>query len=347
MVTMSDVAKAAGVSRATASYALRGDPRIISTTAQRVIKVAKDLNYTTNLSARSLRSGKSGVIGVAIYELDKPYPSEMSAEVSREASRNGLQAIIQQTSNSKEGEISILKNVTSQLCDGTIFSPGIVTNEEIRELSGGKPIILLDDTSQDSLFDGVYTPGRDGSRSAILHLMAQGCKNIFIIGADYESLSKKGSLIPVSSQRLKGCQDAFAQQGLTLQSGQVLRTDEWTPAAARKAVHELVNSDKVFDGIFCMTDSLALGALRGLEDCGLTVPGDVAVMGFDGINEGELSIPSLSTIKIDLKDLAEKAVSLLLKRIKEPSQPFTPRRLTAAYTLVQRESTSREKNTHQ
>jgi DNA-binding LacI/PurR family transcriptional regulator len=96
-----------------------------------------------------------------------------------------------------------------------------------------------------------------------------------------------------------------------------------------------------------MTDSLALGALRGLEDCGLTVPGDVAVMGFDGINEGELSIPSLSTIKIDLKDLAEKAVSLLLKRIKEPSQPFTPRRLTAAYTLVQRESTSREKNTHQ
>ena len=85
MVTMSDVAKAAGVSRATASYALRGDPRIVPATAERVMRAARELQYTTNLSARSLRSGRSGIIGVAIFELDHPYPSEMSAAMSREA----------------------------------------------------------------------------------------------------------------------------------------------------------------------------------------------------------------------------------------------------------------------
>ena len=102
MVTMSDVAKAAGVSRATASYALRGDPRIVPATAERVMRAARELQYTTNLSARSLRSGRSGIIGVAIFELDHPYPSEMSAAMSREAARHGLETIVQETSNSKD-----------------------------------------------------------------------------------------------------------------------------------------------------------------------------------------------------------------------------------------------------
>lgn len=89
MVTMSEVAKAAGVSRATASYALRGDPRIAPDTAQKVLNAANELKYTANLSARSLRSGHNGVIGVAIFELDRPYPSEMSAAISREATKHG------------------------------------------------------------------------------------------------------------------------------------------------------------------------------------------------------------------------------------------------------------------
>ena len=107
MVTMSDVAKAAGVSRATASYALRGDPRIVPQTAAKVREAARALHYTANLSARSLRSGRNGVIGLAIFELDRAYPSEMGAAISREANRHGLQTIVQETSNSKEGEIAI------------------------------------------------------------------------------------------------------------------------------------------------------------------------------------------------------------------------------------------------
>ncbi len=132
MVTMSDVAKAAGVSRATASYALRGDPRIVPATAERVMRAARELQYTTNLSARSLRSGRSGIVGVAIFELDHPYPSEMSAAMSREAARHGLETIVQETSNSKDNEVAILQKVTSQFCDGTIFSPGNVSDDEIR-----------------------------------------------------------------------------------------------------------------------------------------------------------------------------------------------------------------------
>ncbi|MCI1978342.1 MAG: LacI family transcriptional regulator [Bifidobacteriaceae bacterium] len=339
MVTMSDVAKAAGVSRATASYALRGDPRIIPKTAERVLKVAKELQYTTNLSAKSLRSGKSGIIGVAIFELDKPYPSEMAAALSKEASHNDFQAIIQQTANSKESEISILQKVTSQLCDGTIFSPGKVTSEEIQELSGGKPIVLLDDTARKLSFDTVFTPCEDGAYAAVKHLLACGCKDILIIGANPLALTDASKYRSVSARRLAGCKKAFSEEAMEFPESNIIDTPDWSTLAARSTIHDIVSQGRHFDGLFCMTDSMGLGALRGLKDLGISVPNEVQVIGFDGINEGEFSVPSLTTIEVDMADLAKKAIQLLTARIDDPTTPDTAVSATANFRLVQREST--------
>lgn len=341
MVTMSDVAKAAGVSRATASYALRGDPRIIAATARKVRKAAQKLQYTTNLSARSLRSGHNGVIGIAIFELDKPYPSEMSAALSREANRHGLQAITQQTSNSKEGEISILQKVTSQLCDGTIFSPSKVSAEEIKVLSGGKPIVLLDDISDEPLFDTVFTACEDGAEMAVAHLVDIGCTNIIVMGASYEALLEDSPSTSVSSRRLSGALKALEERNVAIDPANFIRTD-WTAHAAREATDHLFEAGRRWDGMFCMTDSMALGALRGLADHGVKVPQDVALIGFDGINEGEYSIPSLSTIHTDLDDLASKAIGMLTHRIEGTDIDPSPQLQTAQFDLVIRESTRRD-----
>jgi DNA-binding LacI/PurR family transcriptional regulator len=368
MPTMSDVAKAAGVSRATASYALRGDPRISPHTAEKVRAAASQLRYTANLSARSLRSGRSGVIGVAIFELDKPYPSEMSAAISREAAQHGLETIVQQTSNSKEREISILRKVTSQLCDGTVFSPGNVSVEEIAALYGGKPLILLDDVSNDPLFDCVFTPCEAGAEAAIRHLAAVGCRNIGVLGTDCTAsledsqattisdhrpagaLTKLWDMVVMSSsvsgRRLAGALTAFDDLGITVGEDNFVNA-LWETRDAREAAHRLVDEGLPFDGLFCMTDTVALGALRGFADRGVRVPQDVAVIGFDGINEGEYSVPSLTTIQTDLDDLARKTVGLLLNRLDEeatglPLQQKAPvQRLTAGYSLVERESTRR------
>lgn len=347
MATMTDVAKAAGVSRATASYALRGDPRISPATADKVRRAAAALQYTTNLSARSLRSGRSGVIGVAIFELDKPYPSEMSAAVSREAAAHGLETIVQQTSNSKEREISILQKVTSQLCDGTIFSPGNVSVEEITALYGGKPMVLLDDISDDPLFDCVFTPCTDGAEAAIHHLYDVGCRNIGVIGVDYEMLVDDRESTTVSGRRLAGALKAFDDLGINVDERNFVHT-AWETEDARKTAHRLVDEGLGFDGLFCMTDTVALGMIRGFADRGVRVPDDVAIIGFDGINEGDYSIPSLSTIQTDIPDLARKAVGLLLQRLGESTDavpdndnPATPQRLTADFRLIQRESTRR------
>ena len=357
MVTMSDVASAAGVSRATASYALRGDPRIAETTAARVRKAAHSLHYTTNLSARSLRSGHSGVIGVAIFELDRPYPSEMSAAMSRAAERLGLQAIVQQTSNSAESEISILRKVTSQLCDGTIFSPSNVNDEEIQALSGGKPLVFLDDISPSPLFDTVNTPCEEGAEAAVTHLLDIGCKRVAILGSKYQILLDDRESRSVSGRRLLGCLNAFEKAEYTVNPGDFIPLKHWDSQDARKCAHDLVESGQTFDGVFCMTDTIALGFMRGLADCGIRIPEDIAVIGFDGINEGSYCIPSLSTIATDLDDLADKAIGILTSRISGQRSstttsasvtprlpapvPLTPVSLTAQYNLVQRESTKR------
>jgi DNA-binding LacI/PurR family transcriptional regulator len=340
MVTMSDVAKAAGVSRATASYALRGDPRIVPETAEKVRTAARRLHYTANLSARSLRSGRNGVIGLAIFELDRAYPSEMGAAISREASRHGLQTIVQETSNSKEGEVSILRKVTSQLCDGMIFSPGNVSAEELRELSGGKPMVLLDDLSPDPVFDTVNTPCEAGAQAAIDHLIDVGCQDILVVGAHYESLAEDKQSTSVSARRLYGCLKAFDNHGMAVSPENFLYIN-WNPEDARALAHQVVRSGRRFDGVFCMTDTLAMGFIRGLADCGVHVPNDMAVIGFDGINESDYFVPSITTVSTDLNDLAAKAISLLLRRIDEDGADFEPEKLTADFRLIRRESTGR------
>lgn len=343
MVTMSDVAKAAGVSRATVSYALRGDPRITESTAKKIREVAASLHYNANLSARSLRSGRTGIIGVAIFELDRPYPSEMSAAMSREIASRGYQAIVQQTSSEKDDEIAILQKVTSQLCDGMIFSPAKVTDEELRAMSHGKPMVLLDDLSPDPVFDSVATACEAGAQAAVSHLIEVGCKHIVVVGSPYELLVEDRMATTVRGRRVLGCLRAFEQAGIEAGPGNFLDIDSWNSDCAREAAHRLVDEDRdrQVDGVFCMTDTVALGFLRGLADRGVRVPDDIAVVGFDGISESEYSIPSLTTVRTDLDDLAHKAVSLLLNQIEGDGEPRAPQRLTANFDLIVRESTRR------
>lgn len=343
MVTMSDVAKAAGVSRATVSYALRGDPRIAESTAKKIREVAASLHYNANLSARSLRSGRTGIIGVAIFELDRPYPSEMSAAMSREIARRGYQAIVQQTSSSKDNEIAILQKVTSQLCDGMIFSPAQVADEELRALSHGKPMVLLDDISPDPVFDSVNTACEDGAFTAVRHLINIGCKHIIAIGPSYEMLVEDRMATSVVDRRLLGCLRAFEQSDIEVGPSNFLHLPKWDPEPSRAAARAMLESARYqgVDGVFCFTDTIALSFMRGLADCGVRVPDDIAMIGFDGISDSEYSVPSLSTIRTNLDDLARKTVDLLIRRIENEGDDGAPQRLTADYELIMRESTRR------
>ena len=117
-VTMRDVAKAAGVSPASVSFALRGDPRIKQETARHIIDVANRMNYSVNITAKSLRSGRTGVIEAAVFQLDRPFYAQLLAGVSNAAFDRGIQAVVQQISTGKVGhEKSILEKVANKFCE--------------------------------------------------------------------------------------------------------------------------------------------------------------------------------------------------------------------------------------
>lgn len=344
-VTMRDVAKAAGVSPASVSFALRGDPRIKPETAQRIRDIANRMNYSVNATAKSLRSGRTGVIEAAVFQLDRPFYSQLLAGISNAALEHGVQAVAQQISTGKIGhEKSILEKVANQFCDGVILSAGGLSNAEIMELSKGKPVVLLDDQSYQGPFDSVFTPCEDGAEAAVTHLFDMGCQNIGLVGAEFRPFDQALRSMHVVDRRLIGCLRAFERHGLKLAESAVVPLDDWDTDDAYEAVSKTISEGRfTFDGLFCMTDAVAFGVLRALREHGIRVPDDVAVIGFDGVHAGEYVTPSLSTIAVNIDEIARQSVSILCRRINEGRHgaPAMPKHVTVGYEVVVRESSAR------
>lgn len=336
MVTLAQVASAAGVSIMTVSNALRGKPHVAPATRERVLATAEALGYRVNAMAKGLRSGRTGVIALAVPELDMPFPAHFAAEVTNAAGRRGLRVVVQQTGSDRELERTMIHDLPSSIADGIIMCAlGTDIHEIERDLQHNR-IVLFDEHIAETALDLVCSPNHDGAFAACAHLIEQGCRKIGIVGAGTVS-----SLTTVSrglaDNRWIGAIDALNRADLDIETFSL--PCEWEPLAARKVVVDAIDAGLAFDGLFALTDSIALGAMRGLRDRGIRCPDDVKVIGFDGIHEGEFSIPTLSTIDLGVADLAEAAVSMLLERIADPDLPHTGRTVVAGFSLVEREST--------
>ena len=344
-VTMRDVAKAAGVSPASVSFALRGDPRIKQETARHIIDVANRMNYSVNITAKSLRSGRTGVIEAAVFQLDRPFYAQLLAGVSNAAFDRGIQAVAQQISTGKVGhEKSILEKVANKFCDGVILSAGGLSDAEIIELSGGKPVVLLDDQSYQRPFDSVFTPCENGAEAAVTHLFEIGCERVGLVGTDFMPADQARRSMHVGDRRLIGCHRAFERHERTLTKADTIQLFDWDTDDAYRAVSRRIEEGGFpFDGLFCLTDAIAFGALRALREHGIGVPDDVAVIGFDGVREGSYSAPTLSTIAVDIDKLAREAVDILCERIEEGryGAPAMPKHVTVGYEVLVRESSNR------
>lgn len=340
MVTVQDVAERAGVSITTASYALRNDPRVRQKTAAAVLKAAKELNYTANFSARNLRNGSSHVIGFSSRMPELPYSAELTKHLSYEVRRRGYYLLTQQSAVSDEDERSIIREFSQQLCDGMIFDEWQLPATEMRRLCGPKPIVVLDDGNAKPVVDCVYSPSFDGAYAAVSHLIDVGCRNIAILGTEYIPYEECEDTRDFGRLRLAGALKACRDRNVKFEPGNAIKA-AWTAPGGRDAIHRAIAGGLAFDGLFCMSDTTAFGALRGLHDCGVNCPKDVAVIGFDGIFDGGLYVPTLSTIAVDFGFLAKSAVDLLINRIENPPQRLRPKTVTIPFTLVQRESTTR------
>lgn len=318
MVTLDDVAVRAGVSRMTASNAMRGKSIVRPATAERVRRAAAELGYQPNLAARQLSSGKTGVIGLSVADLDMVFPAELTAGVSDEAYRRGYQLIAQQTRLSPDYERAMLGNASAQICDGTIVCWPSEHSRAIAEYGQSHPLVLLDGFGYESQLDCVFTPFLAGSKAAAEHLIEQPAPaeghRMLILGADYRTPEELLRASDSLTLRVRGAYEALREHGLPYEPSTMVFSG-WTREGGYEAMSRVLDERRDFDLVFCLTDMIAIGALKALLDHGVRVPQDVAIMGFDGVRDGQYTNPGLSTVDIDIAQIAGACLDLLIERI--------------------------------
>lgn len=333
MATMQDVARAAGVSAMTVSNVINGHPKVGAATREKVLQAMARLDYRVNVSARNLRKGRTGTIGLAVPEVDRPYYGRLAAAVVAAAGPRGLRVAVEQTCALRESELEALALSRNRLYDGLILSTVGMGPQDAEWLAMDHPVVILGERIFGGPVDHVAMPNAEASRAATRHLVERGCRRIaFVSGA-------VGEEVDVSSLRHAGYWQALEDAGLPLEPELRRRVVAFSMAEGAQCARSMVESGLDFDGVFCVTDTVAMGVLRGLADAGVRVPEQVKVIGFDNIRESEFLVPSLSTVDPDHDVMAEQAVSLLVRRIEQTGSRPGPEEFVSRFSVVVREST--------
>jgi DNA-binding LacI/PurR family transcriptional regulator len=330
-VRLRDVADHAGVSVKTVSNVVNGYAHVSAATRERVEASLAQLDYHANMSARSLRTGRSGVIALAVPALDMPYFAELTRCVVQEAERLGYTVLVDQTDGLREREHVVASGVRSRLIDGLILSPVAMDAAELSALGTGTPIVLLGEKIDRAPIDHVAFDNVAAARTATDHLLALGRRRVAAIGYQAGVEAQSG----VAAVRRAGYEAALDGAGITLEPRLTREVHDYSRGAGAWAMGSLLPDRP--DAVLCFNDLLALGALHALARHGLRVPEDVAVVGIDDIEDGRFSTPTLTTIAPDKAGVAREAVRLLHDRLASPTAGS--RRVSVGFELLPREST--------
>lgn len=312
-VRLKDVAAHAGVSVKTVSNVVHGYPGVSASLRLRVQDAIDRLGYWPNVTARSLRSGRSGLIGLALPRLHDPYFAELAAAIVSCAAERGWTVLMEQTGGQAHRESDVLAGHRPAFVDGLIFSPISVSSQVLAAAAPTVPIVLLGEHLQAAPRTRVSVDNVAAARDAVNHLLESGRRRIAAVGV------KTGPDAATAQLRLEGYRQALAAAEVTVLFGYELAVDHLQrPDGARAARAALALTPRP-DALFCFNDLLALGALRELRDAGVRVPQDIALVGFDDIEETRFSIPRLTSVAPDKQAIAAAAVEQLLALLDDPA----------------------------
>ncbi|MZD06322.1 substrate-binding domain-containing protein, partial [Streptomyces sp. SID5785] len=307
-----DVAEYAGVSPKTVSNVINDFEHVSDRTREAVREAIDALGYRVNIAGRQLRQGRTGMITLAVPELDVAYFSELAKHVMTEADRRGLTVLLHQTGGVRERELAALHGFDAQFTDGVVLSPLALQPRDLATRDRRLPVVLLGERPAESGADHVAIDNVRAAREATAHLLAQGRRRVAVVGGAVRGRQGTDRL------RTEGYRQALAEAGVPFDAALVVPVDAYHWKDGARAALALVDAAPRPDALLCLNDHLALGALRALHERGHGVPGELDVVGFDDIEASRFSVPSLTTVAPDKREIARAAVALLLDRIDAP-----------------------------
>jgi DNA-binding LacI/PurR family transcriptional regulator len=311
-VTLMDVARHCGVSRATVSLVLNDSPLVAAKTRDRVRQAMTELGYVYNRAAASLRTQHSDAIGVVLTNITNPYFAEFATGVQDILTSSGTVPLLAVSSEDRDLQHRLVKSLVERNVDGIVLIPAHgTTPNDLPELLG-TPLVLMARRLNGMDVDYVGAQNRDGGYAAAEHLYSHGCRRIAFVGGYADSSAR--------DERASGVAEFLNDQGLTLNSELSMVSEPARPEA-REATLRLLAKDPQVDGIVCFSDVVAFGVLDAIADTGRTVGSDVRVIGFDDVHDAGLNRPSLSSVAVPARETGRRAAQLVLERAAGSTEP--------------------------
>ncbi|MGQ0702975.1 MAG: LacI family DNA-binding transcriptional regulator [Gemmatimonadales bacterium] len=308
MVTIREVARAAGVSVATASRALNQSPLVTEATRARVRDAADRLAYSPHGAARSLITSRTHTIGVLLPDLYGEFFSEVIRGIDQTAHAAGFHCLVASARHRGPLLETALRSMRGRVDGLLLMCPEFTRELSGRTLPAGFPVVLLNCPPSEADCDSMAVANFDGAYAVVRHLIDLGHRRIAIIrGAD-------GNFDAV--ERLRGYRAALRERGLG-ESAALEAPGDFTEESGYSAIASLLRLSVPPTAIFAANDSMAIGALSALRDAGQRVPEDVAIAGFDDIPMARYLDPPLTSVHVDTAALGARAATGLLDMLNE------------------------------
>lgn len=329
MITMLDVARKAGVSKATVSRVLAGNRYVSKTTQQKVFKAIEETGYRPNLLARSLATQKSQNIGLIVTHslFNGPYFSELLYQTATLTNNYGRQLILADGKTCADDERAAIEFLLDLRCDAIIIYPRFLDTAALEAIIDQHdiPIMVVNRQLQQHPEHCVWASHQQNTFDAVSYLIERGHHEIaFISGLP-------GS--PTAAARLAGYRQALTAHALPFADERVL-PGAWTPESGQLATRQLLDSGVPFSALMASNDDMAIGAALALSAAGRRLPQDVSLMGFDDIRMAEFFLPPLTTVHVPVAEMIQHTLAQLVAMLEgedvNPLPPFSGRLIERA-----------------
>lgn len=307
MTTMLEVAKRAGVSKATVSRVLSGNGYVSQETKDRVFQAIEESGYRPNLLARNLATKRTQTLGLVVTNTlyHGVYFSELLFHAARMTEEKGRQLILADGKHSADEEREAIQYLLDMRCDAIIIYPRFLSVDEMDEIveKQEQPIMVLNRRLRKNSSHCVWSDHKASCQDAVSQLIEMGHREIAFITGSLDS--------PTGIERLSGYKEALLQHGIPVRDD-LLVEGKWTPESGAAGVTTLLARNAKFTALVASNDDMAIGALKALHSSGIASPGEVSVIGFDDVSIAPYIVPSLSSVRIPVTGMIKETISRLI-----------------------------------